>query len=108
MKKETEELLYKISVYVSGSGKFTPEEYVLWKSVKETLSAVESDVKHGGFIQDRKGNVCKAGDLVDLEYMRNTFIIGKLAWNKKGRFEVDFEGNKLPLMDFENWEKRNE
>lgn len=108
MKADTIHLLNKISVYISGSGKFTPEEYVGWKSVKEALFAVETDAKQGGYIQDRKGNVCKAGDLIDLEYMRNTFVIGKLVWNKKGRFEVDFEGNKLPLMDFENWEKRNE
>lgn len=108
MKKETEELLYKISVYVSGSGKFTPEEYVLWKSVKETLSAVESDVKHGGFIQDRKGNICRAGDVIKLNV--GVFVFeGRLIWDEKeSAFKVNI-ANMEPvfLWCFKgNWEKK--
>lgn len=108
MKKEAEEFLYKISVYVSGSGKFTPEECVLWKSVKETLSAVESAVIHGGFIQDRKGNICRAGDMIILKF-GDYELQGVLSWDKRNcAFKVNLgSGDSVFLWCFKgNWEKK--
>lgn len=108
MKKETEELLDKITGFLPCSGKFSPEDYLIWNEFRNKILRYESDVKHGGFIQDRKGNICRNGDVIKLNVGVFGFE-GRLIWDEKeSAFKVNI-ANMGPvfLWCFKgNWEKK--
>lgn len=76
--------------------------------ILDGLPGFENALTHGGCIQDRKGNVCKAGDAVEVIY-QGRVVDGLLMWDddSEGKFfYLLIDGEFVYLGEVALWKKK--